>query len=132
MHSTWRAFLADSITRFQTYGQDFAHQEEQLVKRIQGANAAFAQAKDNLSVEKANASSLDDQVQEVSDDDVEIKDVSLASPDKITESLNHLNSSLQELKTQADLMEKEEQKHKRPRLDPGQAGAGNGDGSASF
>ena len=132
MHSTWRTFLADSIARFQTYGQDFAHQEETLVKRIQAANTAFAQAKENLSVEKAKASTLESEVQEVSDDDVEIKDISLTSPDKITESLTHLTTSLQELKSQADIMEKEEQKHKRPRLADASEGIPAGEPSTSF
>ena len=116
MHSTWRTFLADSITRFQNYGKDFAQQEENLVARIQAAKQSFEQAKESLSIEKTKASSLQDAVQEVSDDDTEIKDVVLLAPDKITEGLNHLATSLQELKSQADTLEKEEQKHKRPRL----------------
>ena len=128
MHSTWRTFLADSITRFQAYGQDFATQEEQLVARIQEAKKAFEQAKENLSVEKAKASSLDTSVQEVSDEETEIKDVVLAAPDKITESLNHLTSSLEGLRSQAADLEKEEQKHKRPRLaDAESAKPGSGD-----
>lgn len=128
MHSTWRTFLADSITRFQAYGQDFATQEENLVARIQEAKKAFEQAKENLSVEKAKASSLDTTVQEVSDEETEIKDVVLAAPDKITESLNHLTSSLEGLRSQAADLEKEEQKHKRPRLaDAESAKPGSGD-----
>ena len=110
MHSTWRTFLADSITRFQNYGKDFAQQEENLVARIQAAKQSFEQAKESLSIEKTKASSLQDAVQEVSDDDTEIKDVVLLAPDKITEGLNHLATSLQELKSQADTLEKEEQK----------------------
>ena len=106
MHSTWRTFLADSITRFQAYGQDFATQEENLVARIQEAKKAFEQAKENLSVEKAKASSLDTTVQEVSDEETEIKDVVLAAPDKITESLNHLTSSLEGLRSQAADLER--------------------------
>jgi chromosome segregation ATPase len=128
LHSTWRTFLADSITRFQAYGQDFATQEENLVARIQEAKKAFEQAKENLSVEKAKASSLDTTVQEVSDEETEIKDVVLAAPDKITESLNHLTSSLEGLRSQAADLEKEEQKHKRPRLaDAESAKPGSGD-----
>lgn len=116
MHATWRTFLADSLTRFQAYGKDFAQQEENLVARIQTAKSSFEQAKESLSIEKAKASSLENAVQEVSDDDAEIKDVVLVAPDKIAEGLNHLASSLQELQTQAETLEKEEQKHKRPRL----------------
>lgn len=128
MHSTWRTFLADSIQRFQTYGQDFALQEESLVMRIQEAKKSFENAKETLSVEKAKASSLEDNIQEVSDED-EIKDVVITSPDKIAESLNHLTSSLQQLKSQADSLEQEEQKNKRPRLNEDNSKDGRGDGA---
>lgn len=79
-------------------------------------------------MEKAKASSLEDNIQEVSDED-EIKDVVITSPDKIAESLNHLTSSLQQLKSQADSLEQEEQKNKRPRLNEDNSKDGRGDGA---
>eukprot|EP00435_Cladocopium_sp_Y103_P045786 s2353_g13.t1 len=116
MHAAWRAFLAESVTRFRAYGQDFATQEHDLLERIGTATEVFNQAKEDLSRAKEKATQDPTCAQVISDEEA-MADVPVLSPDKIAASLTTLTSSLEELKTQAEDLEKEEQKHKRPRLE---------------
>eukprot|EP00435_Cladocopium_sp_Y103_P045781 s1056_g13.t1 len=115
MHAAWRTFLAQSLERFQAYGQDFANQEKDLVVRIQNATEVFNQAK--ITFNEAKEKATTDPTVVVSDDDAVAADVPMMAPDRIASSLTHLTTSLEALKTQAEDLEKEEQKLKRPRLE---------------
>ena len=116
LHSSWRTFLTDSLARFQTYGQDFAKQEKDMLERIEHATQVFQAAKERLSAAKDIATKDPQGAQYISDEEGGPPDVPMVNPDRIAACLSTLTTSLEGLKSQADELAKEEQKNKRPRL----------------
>ena len=125
LHSSWRAFLVEQVSKWQAYSQQFQQQESALAERVSAARTALDTARSNLAVSRSLLQK--DQQQEeaeittVSDDEEESresKEAANSSAKKINDSLQHLGESLQKLSANADeMMIAEQQAHKRQRVE---------------
>ena len=143
LHSSWRTFLVEQVSKWQAYSQQFQQQEATLSERVAAARAALETARTNLAVSKSLLQKSDQSDQQdimtVSDEEEESKESKEAansSAQKITDSLQHLGESLKKLSANADeMMLAEQQANKRQRIDPpapAHGGATSGDGDVSF
>ena len=128
LHSSWRTFLVEQVAKWQAYSQQFQQQETVMAERVNQARAALDTARTNLAASKSilqKSEQSDQDIQTVSDDEEESKeskDAANTSAQKINDSLQHLGDSLRTLSANADeLMQAEQQAHKRQRLDPPEA-----------
>ena len=116
MISSWKTFLTDAVKTWQEYATLFQNQERELQERIQQAQSAFAQAKQQAEQSQEEAGKIS--AIEIKDDDEEIEgDSSQAelTSGKIHEGMMSLTASLQQLQAQAVAIEIEEKAAKRPR-----------------
>ena len=131
LHTSWRTFLVDQVQRWQTYSANFQHQEAQLAERVNVAIQALEAAKTELTASKKSlgeAVQEDDNMQAAEEDQQaqQVNESTSTSARRITEGLQHLSTSLQGLKEQADqAVEIEKQSLKRPRLSEVAAAAPN-------
>lgn len=143
LHSSWRTFLVEQVSKWQAYSQQFQQQEATLSDRVAAARAALETARTNLAVSKSLLQKSDQSdpqdITTVSDEEEESKESKEAansSAQKITDSLQHLGESLKTLSANADeMMLAEQQANKRQRIDPpapANGGAASGDGDVSF
>ena len=125
LHSSWRTFLVEQVTKWEAYSQQFQQQEAAMAERVTQARAALDLARTNLAASKSllnKSEQADQDITTVSDDEEETKeskDAANSSAQKINDSLQHLGESLRTLSANADeLMQAEQQANKRQRLDP--------------
>lgn len=123
LHSSWRSFLVEQVSKWQAYSQQFQTQEASLAERVNAARTALETAKSNLAVSKSllhkDAAEDVTTVSDTEDETKELKEAANSSAQKITDSLQQLGQSLQTLSANADeLMLAEQQAHKRQRVDP--------------
>ncbi|CAL1155650.1 unnamed protein product, partial [Cladocopium goreaui] len=126
LHSSWRSFLVEQVSKWQAYSQQFQQQETALSERVNAARAALETARSSLAVSKSllQKDQQQDQsdIQTVSDDEEESresKEAANSSAQKITDSLQHLGESLKTLSANADeMMLAEQQANKRQRVEP--------------
>ena len=122
LHTSWRTFLVDQVQRWQTYSANFQQQEAQLAERVNLAIQALEAAKTELTASKkslGDAAPEDDSMQTAEEDQQaeQVNESTSSSARRITEGLQHLSTSLQGLKEQADqAVELEKQSLKRPRI----------------
>ena len=118
LHKNWRQFLTDAVRLWQDYAAQFTEQERKLQEQVMTTREAFHAAK-QLSAE---AHQIAGTVQEIHSDEEfgEIATVPSASAVQITESMEGLSKSLQNLQQQAAAIPSEEEIHtaKRPRMTP--------------
>lgn len=128
LHSSWRAFLVEQVSKWEAYSKQFQQQETQLADRVNQARLALETAKSNLAASKSVLHKADQNMDQqetvnVSDEEEESKEskeVANTSAQKITDSLQHLGASLRTLSANADeLMIAEQQACKRQRVDAG-------------
>ena len=128
LHSSWRAFLVEQVSKWEAYSNQFQQQETQLADRVSQARTALETAKSNLAASKSIVHKADQNMDQqetvnVSDEEEESKELKEAantSARKITDSLQHLGASLRTLSANADeLMIAEQQACKRQRVDAG-------------
>lgn len=119
LHTAWRSFLSQAVSLWEGYSKQFSEQEQQLNERVETAQAALDQAKENLATTKSQAGvEGKDAAMQISDDEND-KDIAGATSARIKEGLSNLHTSLEALKTSAEQLVEEEQKSiKRPRLEP--------------
>lgn len=115
LHTNWKKFLSDAVSLWQDYATQFAEQERKLQDQVAAAKETFMIAKET----SAKAHEAAGAVQEIPSDE-EFGDAPSAPSNaalKITESMNGLSQSLQNLQTQAAAIDAEEKQHqaKRPR-----------------
>ena len=144
LHSSWRTFLVEQVSKWQAYSQQFQQQEASLSERVNAARLALDTARTNLAVsksllqksEQAESSDVTVTVSDEKEESKESKDAANSSAQKITDSLQHLGESLRTLSANADkLMLAEQQANKRQRTDPPASKPGGnvlGDGDSSF
>ncbi len=112
LHSHWSKFLEDSLTRWNTYAQNFQEQDAELQQRIDEAKIAVTQSKQNFQeCQSATGVSAEDKAAtvEVSDDDDP-----LPNPQRVGEAMSKMKKNLEEMQTQMDV---ELQSAKRKRVD---------------
>ena len=119
LHKNWRQFLSDAVLRlWQDYAVQFTEQERKLQEQVMTTREAFHAAK-HIS---AKAHQIAGTVQEIHSDEEfgEITTAPSASAVQITESMEGLSKSLQDLQQQAAAIPPEEEIHtaKRPRVTP--------------
>ena len=112
--NTWKVFLAEAVKNWSDYGKLFEQHEEALQARIAMAKEQFQDAKDCM--EASNISVGKVVVQELSDEE-DLPGDAGASAMQITESIQSLSTSLQQLSKATEAIQIEEQAAKRPRLD---------------
>eukprot|EP00435_Cladocopium_sp_Y103_P003270 s5032_g1.t1 len=122
LHAQWRTFLEESVKLWQGHTSNFQAQEVALTERIQQAKQSFIQARDVMNATKIKAATmipLDNDVNAVtvSDDDEELRDVSMAAAERIASSMTNLTETMSALHTQAQELAADEQKAKRPRVE---------------
>ena len=131
LHSSWRAFLVEQVSKWEAYSKQFQQQETQLADRVNQARLALETAKSNLAASKSLLHKVDQNMDQpetvnVSDEEEESKESKEAannSSQKITDSLQHLGASLKQLSANADeLMIAEQQASKRQRVDAADVG----------
>ena len=144
LHSSWRTFLVEQVSKWQAYSQQFQQQEDSLSARVNAARLALDTARTNLAVSKsqlqksehAESSDMTVTVSDEEEESKESKDAVNSSAQKITDSLQHLGESLKTLSANADeLMLAEQQASKRQRTEPPMPMSGSnvpGDGDSSF
>ena len=115
LHSNWRHFLSDAVKLWQDYATQFTTQEKQLQEQVALTKEAFLQSKEV----SAKAHDATGKVQEIdSEEDIETNNKTTSTAaQKISETMNGLTRSLQNLQQQAAVLEAEEELHqaKRPR-----------------
>ena len=128
LHSSWRAFLVEQVSKWEAYSRQFQQQETQLADRVNQARLALETAKSNLAASKSVLHKADQtmdhqetvNVSDEEEESKESKEVANNSAQKITDSLQHLGASLRTLSANADeLMIAEQQACKRQRVDAG-------------
>ena len=112
--NTWKVFLAEAVKNWSDYGKLFAQHEEALQARIAMAKEQFQDAKDCM--EASNISVGKVVVQELSDEE-DLPGDAGDSAMQITESIQSLSTSLQQLSKATESIQIEEKVAKRPRLD---------------
>ena len=112
--NTWKVFLAEAVKNWSDYGKLFAQHEEALQARIAMAKEQFQDAKDCM--EASNISVGKVVVQELSDEE-DLPGDAGDSAMQITESIQSLSTSLQQLSKATESIQIEEKAAKRPRLD---------------
>ena len=128
LHLQWKSFLAESLKLWQGHTTSFQSQEAQLTARIQEAKDAFVQARDALNaakIEAANMVPVDAKSTVTVSDDEEIKDlkdVPMAAAERIATGLSNLVETMSVLHHQTEELVQEEQRAKRPRVQPEQPG----------
>ena len=142
LHSSWRSFLVEQVSKWEAYSHQFQWQETALAERVSAARAALDSARSSLAVSKSllQKDQETDQaeittVSDEEDETKESKEAANSSSKKITDSLQHLGESLKTLSANADeLMIAEQQASKRQRLEPPTvpSSAAPADGSQSF
>jgi len=129
LHTSWRTFLVDQVQRWQTYSVNFQQQEAQLAERVNVAIQALEAAKTELTASKKSLgeTSPEDDSMQTAEEDKQAQQVNESTSNsalRITEGLQHLSTSWQGLKEQADqAVEIEKQSLKRPRISEVVAGA---------
>ena len=114
LHSNWRQFLSDAIRLWQDYSTQFQSQEQKLQEQVAATKEAFLLAKEV----SAKAHDAAGEVQEISDEDPgDGPSATSTAASKITETMDGLSTSLQNLQQQAAAIDAEEKAHqaKRPR-----------------
>ena len=108
--NNWRSFLTASLERWREYTGQFQQQEAKCQEEIAKAKEDLAKAKVEF------LARMPDETQEISDEDVDIKEQSEAAS-KILGGMENMNSNLLALTEQAakDKAEAEERSNKRPR-----------------
>ena len=125
LHTAWKGFLSQAVSLWEGYSRQFSEQEQQLNERVETAQAALEQAKINLATTKSQAGvESKEESMQISEDEND-KDAAGKTSARIKEGLSNLHTSLEALKSSAELMVEEEQKSiKRPRLEtPAEAAA---------
>ena len=110
--STWKSFLAEAVKSWSEYAKIFEQHEKALQERISVAKEQFQEAKQCLDASKVSAGN----VQEISDEE-ELPGDSCPSAMQITESIQSLSTSLQQLSKEAESIKIEEHAAKRPRVE---------------
>lgn len=110
--STWKAFLAEAVKTWAEYAKIFEQHQSALQERISVAKDQFQEAKQCLDASKVSAGD----VQEISDEE-ELPGDACASAMQITESIQSLSTSLQQLSKEAESIKIEEHSSKRPRVE---------------
>jgi len=127
LHSQWKGFLAESLKLWQGHTANFQAQEAQLTARIQQAKDAFVLARDAMNEAKIDAAGMvpvDEKTVMVSDDEEikDLKDVPMAAAERIATGLSNLVETMSVLHHQTEELVQEEQRAKRPRVQPEQPG----------
>lgn len=112
--NTWKAFLAEAVKNWSDYGKLFEQHEEALQSRIAMAKEQFQEAKECMEASQVSVGQV--VVTELSDEENLPGDAG-AGAMQITESIQSLSTSLQQLSKATELIQIEEQAAKRPRLD---------------
>ena len=126
LHSQWKGFLAESLKLWQSHTTSFQEQEALLTGRIQQAKEAFVQARDAMNeakIEAANMVPVDAKsTVTVSDDEdiKDLKDVPMVAAERIAAGLTNLVETMSALHHQTEELVQEEQRAKRPRVQPDQ------------
>ena len=115
--ASWKNFLTDAVKTWQEYAQLFQSQEKDHQDRITSAKEIFVMAKTNVD----EAKTVMGDVVEINDKDEE-EDFqgpsTLATSDKIMESMQFLTTSLEQFRAQAEEIHVEAQSAlKRPRIE---------------
>ena len=119
LHAQWKSFLTASLKLWQDHTVNFQKQEAQLTERIKQAKDSFVLARDVMNTTKLEAAAMipvdvDAPVQ-VSDDE-ELKDVPMVAAERIAHGLSNMVETMTKLQSQAEEIQLEEQKPKRPRI----------------
>ena len=112
--NTWKAFLAEAVKNWSDYGKLFEQHEEALQSRIATAKEQFQEAKECMEASQVSVGKV---VQELSDEE-DLPGDAGAGAMQITESIQSLSTSLQQLSKATELIQIEEKAAKRPRLEP--------------
>ena len=134
LHHVWRSYIADSVTKWQTFCEQFDKQDTELSKQLIEALNTVKLAEVGLESCK-KAAKEDKDVEEISDTGmVEIsEDENADQLDEngamLKEGLNDMLKNLEALKSHAEAHT--EGSNKRPRLNDPPAPAESGDGNAS-
>ena len=132
LHHVWRAYIADSVTKWQTFYEQFDKQDTELSKQLVEALATVKTAEAGLESCKKAAKEEKD-VEEISDTGmVEIsEDENTEQLDangiSLKEGMNDMLKNLEMLKTHAE--SHLESSNKRPRLEDPHTPAESGDGA---
>eukprot|EP00435_Cladocopium_sp_Y103_P024687 s1873_g6.t1 len=101
LHSSWIKFLQDSTAKWQECGKQFREQEEAAVSRIKAAQTLYSTSCDTLNRTKREAGVTS--TEEVVDvEDMDLTGISTVNSAKISESLAHLQTTLNELHQSAE------------------------------
>eukprot|EP00435_Cladocopium_sp_Y103_P030597 s425_g7.t1 len=111
--SNWRAFIGDAVRLWQNYATNFMEQEKNLQSRIAAAKDGVIAAKDELA--RANREN-DIKVQEISDEEIDME-TSTGAAKRVTDTMQGLATSLQNLEKEAEALVESEHVAKRPRKD---------------
>lgn len=108
--NNWRTFLTASLERWREYTSHFQQQEQKCMEEISQAREVLSKAKTEF------LARMPDEAEEISDEDVDIKEQTEAAS-KILGGMENMRNNLQALSEQAekDRAEAEERSHKRPR-----------------
>eukprot|EP00435_Cladocopium_sp_Y103_P060277 s524_g22.t1 len=112
--SNWRSFISDAVRLWQGYASNFMEQEKNLQVRIAAAKEGVQAAKEELA--RANREN-DIKVQEISDEEVDME-TSTGAATRVTDTMQGLAASLQNLEKEAEALLDSERVAKRPRKEP--------------
>ena len=126
MHTSWRRYIADSLERWTQFAEKFTKDDQELAERVKAAKDRLQKTKEDVDSKKAALEEQDELEQiDLSDEDMLEK---VDASENIQASLNNMVSNLQTLHKQAAeaIVDAEETKAKRPRLEemPADPGAG--------
>jgi hypothetical protein len=112
----WKGFLAKAVADWQEFAKQFLQHENDLQERITVTKELFLKAKMDLDQARQDAGEVVDLTEE--DEKVEEGVTSGSSVAKVTKSIHHLATSLQQLQSEAAALETEIPNAKRPRVAP--------------
>eukprot|EP00435_Cladocopium_sp_Y103_P067591 s210_g30.t1 len=121
LHSNWTKFLQTQVSKWQEYAEQFQKAETAAVSRIQMAQTTYSAACSVLNSKKVEAG-VAPTTEVIDADDPSLQGVSTTNSKKISESMEHLQVTLDSLQKSAEeLAAAEQHTAKRPRTDLNEA-----------
>lgn len=117
IHSSWIAFLSASMQQWKDFSDQFAVQERTAMDRIVAAQTSYQKACEILKQEKQKVGVMTNNVATISDEEQDVKEISMVNADQITEGMKQLSSTLATLHSSAVAMAAQEHAAKRPRIE---------------
>ena len=100
LHSSWRKYIADSLSRWTQFAEQFAKDDQDLAEKVRLATDKLQQSKEDVENKKNALEELDTEIaEEITDDEMTDK---LDSSETIATNITNMVASLQQIQQKAE------------------------------